>query len=171
MKNPAVKIILRDWNGALAYVASAGVAGLLNTASVGMVKDQVTADTAANLDSILFALTGVSMLVIALQFVYARAIGEGNRAPMSQGLGLSVVASLVVAGIAILIVDSTFGFVLDPVCRCTCYEANTVFGPPFSGELDWGLIGQGTVWSVMVVVVAVFLEFIVAAHCLQNSSP
>ena len=113
MKNPAVKKIFRDWNGALVYVASAGVAGLLNTASVGMVKDQVTADTAANLDSILLALTGVSMLVIALQFVYARAIGEGNRAPTSQGLGLSIVVSLVVAGIAFLIVDSTFGFRLE----------------------------------------------------------
>jgi hypothetical protein len=62
-------MVFRDWNGALAYVASAGLAGLLNTASIGLVKDRVTTDTAANLDSILLALTGVSMLVIALQFV------------------------------------------------------------------------------------------------------
>jgi hypothetical protein len=103
-------MVFRDWNGALAYVASAGLAGLLNTASIGLVKDRVTTDTAANLDSILLALTGVSMLVIALQFVYARAIGEGNRAPAAQGVGLSIAASIVVAGIAFLMIDSTFGF-------------------------------------------------------------
>ena len=103
-------MVFRDWNGALAYVASAGLAGLLNTASVGMVKDRVTVGTAANLDSVLLALTGLSMLVIALQFLYARAIGEGNRAPASQGIGLSIMVSVAVAGVAFVLIDSTFGF-------------------------------------------------------------
>ena len=103
-------MVFRDWNGALAYVGSAGLAGLLNAVSVGMVKNHVTADTATNLDSILLALTGVSMLVIALQFLYARAIGEGNRASSSQGLVLSAAVSVAVAGIAFLLIDSSVGF-------------------------------------------------------------
>ena len=32
------------------------------------------------------------------------------------------------------------------------------FGPPFSGVLNWGQIGKSAVWSVVVVVVAVFFE-------------
>jgi hypothetical protein len=103
-------MVFRDWNGALAYVGSAGLAGLLNAGSVGMVKNHVTADTATNLDSILLALTGISMLVIALQFLYARAIGEGNRASSSQGLVLSAAVSVAVAGVAFLLVDSSVGF-------------------------------------------------------------
>ena len=106
-------MVFREWNGALAYVGSAGLAGLLNAASVGLVKNQATADVAANLDSILLALTGVSMLVIALQFLYARAIGEGNRAPASQGLVLSAVVSVAVVGVAYLLVDSSIGFKLE----------------------------------------------------------
>ena len=113
VKNPPIKMVFREWNGALAYVGSAGLAGLLNAASVGLVKNQVTADVAANLDSILLALTGVSMLVIALQFLYARAIGEGNRAPASQGLVLSAVVSVAVVGVAYLLVDSSIGFKLE----------------------------------------------------------
>jgi dolichyl-phosphate beta-glucosyltransferase len=110
VENLKIKMVFRDWNGALAYVGSAGIAGLLNTASVSMVKDHLTSDTAANLDSILLALTGVSMLVIALQFLYARAIGQGNRAPMSQGVVFSFVISTVVAGVAFLLIESTLGF-------------------------------------------------------------
>ena len=76
VKNPAIKMVFRDWGGPLVYVGSAGFAGLLNTASTDSVKGQVSTDVAVNLDSILLALTGASMLVIALQFLYARAIGE-----------------------------------------------------------------------------------------------
>ena len=113
VKNPPIKLVFREWNGALAYVGSAGIAGLLNAASVGVVKNRVTADVAANLDSVLLALTGVSMLVIALQFLYARAIGEGNRVPASQGLVISAVVSVAVAGVAYLLIDSSIGFKLE----------------------------------------------------------
>ena len=113
MKNPPIKMVFREWNGALAYVGSAGIAGLLNAASVGVVKDRISVDVAANLDSVLLALTGVSMLVIALQFLYARAIGEGNRAPASQGLALSVAVSVAIAGVAYLLIDSSIGFKLE----------------------------------------------------------
>ena len=113
VKNPPIKMVFREWKGALTYVGSAGIAGLLNAASVGLVKDQVTAEMAANLDSILLALTGVSILVIALQFLYARAIGEGNRAPASQGLALSAAVSVAVAGVAYLLIDSSIGFKLE----------------------------------------------------------
>jgi len=110
VKNLTSKMVFDEWNGALAYVGSAGIAGLLNAISVGVVKDRVTADAAANLDSILLALTGVSMLVIALQFLYARAIGAGNRVPASQGVVLSIVASFVVAGVAFGLIESTLRF-------------------------------------------------------------
>jgi len=110
VKNPAIKTVFRDWGGALVYVGSAGFAGLLNTASTDSVKGQVSTDVAFNLDSILLALTGVSMLVIALQFLYARAIGEGNRASMRQGVALSLLLSVGVAGVAYLLIDSSTGF-------------------------------------------------------------
>jgi len=103
-------MVFRNWGGALVYVGSAGFAGLLNTASTDSVKGQVSVDVAVNLDSILLALTGVSMLVIALQFLYARAIGEGNRASMYQGVALSLLLSIGVAGVAYLLIDSSTGF-------------------------------------------------------------
>ena len=110
VKNPAIKMVFRDWGGPLVYVGSAGFAGLLNTASIDSVKGQVSTDVAVNLDSILLALTGASMLVIALQFLYARAIGEGNRASMRQGVALSLLLSVGVAGVAYLLIDSSTGF-------------------------------------------------------------
>jgi hypothetical protein len=45
--------------------------------------------------------------------------------------------------------------VLDPVCWSTSYVVNTLFSVHV---LDWGQIGKGTVWLVVVVVVAVFFE-------------
>ena len=110
VKQHAFKMALSNWNGPLAYVGSAGIAGILNTVSAGMVKEKLAVDTATNLESILLALTGVSMFVIALQFIYARAIGEGNRAPVSQGFLLSIVAAATVIAACYWLIDSTLIF-------------------------------------------------------------
>lgn len=109
VESATAKRVLRDWSGALAYIGSAGLAGLLNGVSLGTVKDNVTIDIENNLNQVLFVLTAVSMLGFTLQFFYARAIGEGNRVPASQGLMLSSVVSVAVAGVACLLIDSSIG--------------------------------------------------------------
>ena len=108
-------MVFRDWGGALVYVGSAGFAGLLNTASIGRVKGQVSSEVAVNLELILLALTGVSVLVIALQFLYARAIGEGNSASLREGVVLSFLLSVGVAVVAYLLIDSSIGFKFEIV--------------------------------------------------------
>ena len=102
--------MLRNWNGPLTYVISAVIAGLINAVSVSIVGGQVSSGVASDLDAVLVAFTSISLLAISMQFIYARGIGQGGRAPLLQGVLPSAIFSLGIFIASFLLINSTTQF-------------------------------------------------------------
>ena len=102
--------MLRNWNGPLTYVISAVIAGLINAVSVSIVGGQLSSEVASDLDAVLVAFTSISLLAISMQFLYARGIGHGGRAPLLQGVMPSAIFSFGIFIASFLLIDSTTQF-------------------------------------------------------------
>jgi hypothetical protein len=113
MINAKTKVFFQEWCGALVYICIAGFAGLINYASLEMLKDRISDDVAVNLDLIVLSLTAISLLATNLQFLYARSIGVGNRSSTYVGIYSSFLISIGVAGVAYILIDSSFHFKVE----------------------------------------------------------
>ena len=69
--------------------------------------------TARELRTILSGLTGVSFLGLCLQFMYARAIGSGNKISWTAGFLVSFGTSIAVLGVTFLAIESSQSFRIE----------------------------------------------------------
>jgi hypothetical protein len=86
------------WGSLSIYVVSAFLAAYVNSWSLNRALLEVENEVAQNLRTVLLGFTAISVLVLGLQFLFARVIGHGRKASLFTGVN----ASLVIAGIVFL---------------------------------------------------------------------
>jgi Glycosyl transferase family 2 len=86
------------WGSLSIYVVSAFLAAYVNSWSLNRALLKVENEVAQNLRTVLLGFTAISVLVLGLQFLFARVIGHGRKASLFTGVN----ASLVIAGIVFL---------------------------------------------------------------------
>ena len=86
------------WGSLSIYLVSAFLAAFVNSWSLNRALLEVENEVAQNLRTVLLGFTAVSVLVLGLQFLFARVIGHGRKASLFTGVN----ASLVIAGIVFL---------------------------------------------------------------------
>ena len=100
----------KTWLGPFAYVFAASFAGLINLGSFTRLEGQISSPVLNDLKGVLAVLTTVSLLGMALQFVYARAIRPSRRGAWSLGLTPAIFVALATSGTIFVGTDSSLDF-------------------------------------------------------------
>ncbi len=105
-----ISAVKKPWLGPFTYVLSALLAGLINVGSFSRLEKQISLSVLSDVKGVLAVLTTVSLLGMALQFVYARAIRPSRRAAWSAGLTPALFVGLATSGTIFLGTDSSMDF-------------------------------------------------------------
>jgi hypothetical protein len=105
-----ISAVKKPWLGPFTYVLTAFIAGLINVGSFARLERQISLTVLSDVKGVLAILTTVSLLGMALQFVYARAIRPTGRAAWNAGLTPAFFVGLAMSVTIFLGTDSSMDF-------------------------------------------------------------
>jgi hypothetical protein len=108
--NLVSKRISGSWSGQVLYVFVAFLVGFMNSRVFNSAVDASDLETSRDLKTITAGFTGVSFLGVGLQFLYARAIGSGQKATWRTGALMSAVAAVTAFVISFTAITATIQF-------------------------------------------------------------
>jgi hypothetical protein len=110
VEQPRIKNQIRLWRDPILFILFTLSASFINYIATSSVASSSRLSTVRDLESILSGLTGVSAFALFLQFMYARAIGPGNKTSWTAGFLISIGASIVVLVVTYLAIESSQDF-------------------------------------------------------------
>ena len=99
-----------NWRGPGSYIAIAFATGLINSRVLNDAVDKVPLEVSRDLKGVTAGLTGLSILGLGLQFIYARAIGPGSKAKWSVGIAFSFLFSILSFVATFVFISAATGF-------------------------------------------------------------